>query len=90
MSDVEIQTDPTPNPSAYKFTIRQPAVKFAPKQYKPGDDTGDVAVAKAVLDLPGVASIFMTANFVSVTQDGGSAWPDLAPKVESAIREALS
>jgi len=36
-----------------------------------------------------VASVFVVADFVTVTKDAGAAWAELAPRVQAALREVL-
>lgn len=47
------------------------------------------AVAARLLAEPGVRSVFMVADFVTVTKDLGADWAELAPRVQKALREVL-
>jgi hypothetical protein len=38
---------------------------------------------------PGVRSVFMVADFVTVTKDDAASWAELAPRVQAALRETL-
>lgn len=71
-----VHTDPTPNPNAMKFTVGQPV--GGPATYAAGRDADD-PVAAALLGLAGVVSVFMTADFVTVSKSSDSTWDTLTP-----------
>jgi NFU1 iron-sulfur cluster scaffold homolog, mitochondrial len=67
----------TPNPNARKFTVGQPV--GGPVTYVAGSDTDD-PVAGALLSVPGVASVFMTADFVTVSKSVDGDWAVIEPQ----------
>jgi NFU1 iron-sulfur cluster scaffold homolog, mitochondrial len=83
-----IETESTPNPAT---------LKFIPGREVMGDrGTADFAGAEAaarsplaarVFALPGVARVFLGADFVTVTQGGGADWQTLRPQVLSALMD---
>jgi hypothetical protein len=72
-----VVTENTPNPRAMKFTVGVPV--GGPATFTDAA-TADEWVA-AILDLDGVVSVFMTANFVTATRDSDAAWDQLAPAI---------
>ncbi len=46
-------------------------------------------MAARLMAEPGVRSVFMVADFVTVTKDDAASWSDLAPRVQTALRETL-
>jgi hypothetical protein len=52
-------------------------------------DAGDDAFLAAVLGIDGVASVFGTADFVTVTRSPGAAWDDIVPAVQDAAASHL-
>lgn len=72
-----VVTENTPNPRAMKFTVGEPV--GGPATYTDAA-TADDRVA-AVLDLDGIVSVFMTADFVTATRDGDATWDSLAPAI---------
>ncbi|MBV9773908.1 MAG: NifU N-terminal domain-containing protein [Gemmatimonadetes bacterium] len=86
----KVKFDPTPNPNAGKFTVGRTLVEG---RHGLTFDTAEAAsanpVAAALLALEGVRSVFMVADFVTVTKDAGASWADLAPLAQQAIRAAL-
>jgi hypothetical protein len=72
----------TPNPNAVKFTVGVDV--GGPKSFVPGAG-GDDPVAAALVDLPGVASVFMSADFVTVSKLPDADWDPIVV----AAREIL-
>lgn len=73
---MSISTSPTPNPNAMKFTVGKPV--GGPATFTAGQST-DNAAAGDLLMLDGVASIFMTADFVTITKTPAGSWAEIAP-----------
>ena len=46
----------------------------------------DHPLAEAILATEGVASVFWTADFVTVTKAAEGNWPTIRPEVESILR----
>ena len=61
----------TPNPNAVKFTVGVPV--GGPATYVPSQPTED-PLGQALLGLSGVASVFMTADFVTVNKLPDAGW----------------
>jgi hypothetical protein len=80
----------TPNPEAGKFTVGRTLVEG--RRGRTVDSAaaaeGDPVAARLLAE-PGVRSIFIVADFVTVTREPGMAWSDLAPRVKTALREVL-
>ena len=74
----------TPNPDAMKFTVDVPVGDMF--NVTSPDDAAEIPVAKAIFDAGGVASVFGTADFVTVTRAAGADWAD----IEGAVRAAVS
>lgn len=77
----------TPNPNALRFsldvTIGQPLSASSPA------DAGDNALLTALLAIDGVASVFATADFITVTRNPGADWETIVPAVQEAVGEHL-
>ena len=79
-----VRQDPTPNPNAAKFTVGEPV--GGPATYVKGSETQH-AFADEILAIDEVISIFMTADFVTVTKTPDGDWEVIGPKA-LAILEA--
>ena len=75
---------PTPNPNAMKFTVGTPV--GGPGTVVRGGET-DLEFAAALVDLDGVASIFFTADFVTISKTDDGSWDGITPEA-TAILEA--
>jgi hypothetical protein len=79
-----VSIDPTPNPNALKFTVGSPV--GGPATFVAGRETDD-PMAAALLALPGVSSIFMTADFVTVSKAPEGDWDDIIEPARLIIAE---
>ena len=82
-----IETEGTPNPAT---------LKFLPGRYVMGAGTADFAspdsaerspLASALFALPGVARVFLGADFITVTKTDDASWQTLKPQVLGAVME---
>lgn len=72
----------TPNPNAMKFVVGRPV--GGPATFTAGADTDDPMVS-ALLAVEGVASIFFTADFVTVTKRADADWDPIETAVTSLL-----
>lgn len=72
----------TPNPNALKFTVGREV--GGPKTFVAGNDGGDPLAAE-LLDLEGVASLFMTADFVTLSKLPDASWDTIAPAAQEIL-----
>ena len=88
---VNVRYQPTPNPNAGKFTVDRPVVEGkASKSFYAAEQAAADPVAKALFELDGVASIFMVADFVTVTKAPEADWAALVPAVTAAIEQSMA
>ncbi len=71
-----------PNPNALKFTVGRDV--GGPKTYVSGKDEGD-PLAVELLGIDGVASIFMTADFVTLSKTPDASWDTVAPDAQAIL-----
>jgi hypothetical protein len=78
---------PTPNPNALRFSldVTLPGTLSASSPADAGDDP----FLTAVLAIDGVASVFGTADFVTVTRKPGGDWDEIVPAVQEAAASHL-
>ena len=67
---IEVIPQPTPNPNAFKFTVRGKTFD-SPVTFGSADAAAGTPFAKALFEIPGVASCFATADFVTITKGAG-------------------
>ncbi len=78
---------PTPNPNAMRFAldVSLPGTVSASSVAEAGDD----AFLAALLAIDGVASVFGTADFVTVSRAAGGDWDAIVPEVQAAAATHL-
>jgi hypothetical protein len=90
MAKPTVNFQPTPNPNAGKFVVSQQVAPVGTsRSYYDADEARDDPVARAVMRLTGIRSVFMVDDFITVTKTPAATWDDLVPQVEEAIREHM-
>lgn len=81
----------TPNPNAGKFVVGRPVVEGRASRswFSAAQASGD-PLAAALFAVPGVASVFMVEDFVTVTKAPAADWDRLVPAVIAVIEDVLS
>ncbi len=82
-----IQTEQTPNPATIKFIPGQPVMAQGSAEFREADKAGRSPLAMRLFRIDGVSSVFLAADFVSVTRDDNSDWSFLKPQILAAIME---
>ena len=77
-----VRVDPTPNPNAMKFTVGSPV--GGPRTVSASDPDGD-EMTDALVGVAGVTSIFLTADFVTVTKSPEADWDAITPEVTAIL-----
>ena len=78
---------PTPNPNALRFSldVTLPGTLSASSP----EEAGDNPFLAAIVAIDGVASVFATADFVTVTRATGGDWHEIVPAVQEAAAAHL-
>jgi hypothetical protein len=79
-----VSVSQTPNPNALKFTVG--ATFDAPKSFAAGQATDD-PVAAPIVAIDGVTSVFMSADFVTVSKSPDAFWDAIVPTVTEILEE---
>lgn len=85
-----VRTKETPNPNALQFVINgvildNGKISFSNKKEAEGDK-----MAEALFERPGVLSVFVMDNFVTVTKDDKTSWVPLKDRVWKTIEETVT
>jgi hypothetical protein len=90
MPQPKVTFEPTPNPHAGKFTVGRILLEGRRGQtFDSADAAGGNPIAEALLQLPGVRSVFIVADFVTVTRAPDADWKSLAPRVTTVLSDVL-
>jgi len=68
---------PSPNPNAMKFSVG--VTVGGPATHLAGSDPGETFLSD-LLALPGVTSIFMTADFITISKAPEASWDSIIPE----------
>lgn len=86
---VNVQVNTTPNEHALKFTIDRPAIESGHKTFANAEAAEESPVAKALFGLEGVASVFLMADFITVTKKPETNWDNLQSAAVEAIQASF-
>ncbi|MFT4976778.1 MAG: hypothetical protein ACI8S6_002683 [Myxococcota bacterium] len=85
---VDVFPEDTPNPNAYKFTVN---TRVAEKAFSASTlEEAETDLAKALIGLSGVTSIFGVNDFITVTKADSAGWDHLIPAITAAIQANLT
>ncbi len=84
---LEITVEVTPNPNSLKFTLNRVVVEKGSRSFFRPERAEGSPLAKQLFEIPGVRSVFMVSNFVSIGRDPAREWVAIVPRVELALRE---
>jgi hypothetical protein len=82
-----ITVEGTPNPNAVKFTVGKSV--GGPATFVPDKPTED-PLAQELLSLPGVTSIFLTADFVTISKRPEADWDGIVTAAQAILEEHFS
>ncbi len=84
---MEVRVDPTPNPNATKFTVGTQV--GGPGTFVKGAEPEEQWAAD-LLDLDGVASVFFTADFVTISKTPDASWDEITPGAKRILESHFS
>jgi Fe-S cluster biogenesis protein NfuA len=82
------EIEPTPNPNAMKFILREPLSWGITHSYENAEQAQGDPLASALFALPHVTNVFYVDRWLTVTQDGTVDWEDLVREVVVPLRAA--
>lgn len=85
MTAIDVQ--PTPNPNAMKFSVGQPTTSGSPRTFRSAAEAEPDPLARTLFAIPGVAYVFMTADFVSVNKTPTASWEHILPDATRALQK---
>ncbi len=86
---LQIRVEATPNPNSLKFSANRAVWQGRAQTFSSPDQALMVPLARDLLAVPGVKSVFFLRDFVTVTRESGSAWEPIIGQVESLLRTHL-
>jgi len=85
----EVVVETTPNENALKYTVvGKQVIESGHKTYGSAEEARESPVAKALFEIDGVASVFLMADFITVTKRPEAAWDGIQDQARTIISEA--
>lgn len=81
-SVVEVQ--PTPNPNALKFLLDRP-ISDQPISFFNAEAATDHTIASRLFAIPGVSSLLLLGDFVTVNKSADASWPQIKERVRQVL-----
>lgn len=82
------EIEPTPNPNAIKFVLKEPLTLGVSRNFATADAAADDELACALFAIPHVTNVYYLERWLTVTQDGQADWSELVRQVAEPIRAA--
>jgi Fe-S cluster biogenesis protein NfuA len=82
------EIEPTPNPNAMKFILREPLTWGITRSYDSADQANGDSLASRLFQIEHVVNVFYVDHWITVTQDGKADWQELMRKLAVPIRDA--
>lgn len=82
---VEIQA--TPNPNALKFVLDR-SITSQPISFLTAEAAGDHPVASKLFAIPGVTSVLLLGDFVTVNKQPAERWDKIRKRVREILKKA--
>jgi hypothetical protein len=82
-----LEIQPTPNPNAAKFVLDRP-VSQQPMSFFNSSAAHDYPLAKSLFAIPGVSSLLMLGDFITINKSPGANWDDITDRARSILASA--
>ena len=82
------EIEPTPNPNARKFVLKEPLTAGVPRSYENSEQAKDDPLAASLFSIAHVTNVYYQDRWLTVTQDGGADWTGLLKELAVPIRAA--
>jgi NFU1 iron-sulfur cluster scaffold homolog, mitochondrial len=82
------EIEPTPNPNAMKFILREPLTWGITRSYDNAEEAKDDLLASKLFEIEHVTNVFYVDHWITVTQDGAADWQELMRRLAAPIRDA--
>ncbi len=86
MKLVTVYAEATPNPASMKFVLNNYILQEGSVEYTNPGQTGNSPLAKQLFSFSGISSVFITANFVTLTKNTDVDWYELIPILREYIK----
>ena len=81
-----LEVQPTPNPNALKFILDRPIAE-QPTSFLAASAADGHPIAGRLFAIPGVSSLLLLGDFVTVNKSPDANWADIKPRVQRVLSE---
>ena len=85
-----IYAENTPNPQSMKFVANKLLINSEPVEFLNSESAGNSPLAKKLLQLPFVSSVFLAGNYVTINKIESIEWHDVVMELRIMITEFLN
>jgi NFU1 iron-sulfur cluster scaffold homolog, mitochondrial len=82
-----LEIQPTPNPNAAKFVLDRPVTQ-QPMSFFNSSAARDYPLARELFAIPGVSSLLMLGDFITINKSPDTAWDDITDRARSVLASA--
>ena len=86
---INVYAEATPNPASMKFVVNQYLLEEGSVEYTNVGQTNNSPLAKQLFAFSGVAGVFISSNFVTLTKVGDLDWYELIPIIRTFLKSYL-
>ena len=86
---LKIVVEATARPGTIRITVNRDLTASGGLSYNSPSQAAGHPLGQALLAIPGVRSIYMLGNFLTVTLHDGSDWRAIGPVVQARLHEVL-
>ena len=79
-----VETQATPNPNALKFVLDRP-ISDSPISFFTAASAQDHALARRLFAIPGVTTLLLLGDFVTVNKFPEKPWSEITPQVKKCL-----
>ena len=83
------RVEATPNPNSLKFTADRVLWEGRAQTFSDPAQAFASPLARELLGVAGVSSVFFLRDFVTVTREAGAPWEPIVARVEEILRQHL-
>lgn len=88
--EIKIMAEPQMEPEKCKFLFDKPLATEGSFRFNSREEAQGSSIAEALFALPFIKSVFISANSVTVTQQGESEWRTIGKAIGGALRDAIA
>lgn len=88
-NELQIRADPTPNPNSLKFAVNRTLWEGRAQTFSDAMQAFASPLARDLLGIEGVKSVFLLRDFVTVSRTPGASWEPIVAQVETVLRRHL-